>query len=336
MKYRCEFIQLIIVLDPAPTVTRISPEIGILAGGTRLTLTGQNFPPSQVILLYGNYSATSIEACSPTTCIVLTPTAEPEDVENQLQITVIFPGYTPIPIHFVFVYKTNPQVNSVYPLKTLVAGGTTLTVQGEGFNAVSNPELIVYLIHTIKLYATIVNTNFTSSCTVKSPDTLKCPTPKLDLPNQFHEYVSTQEGSSDNEDSESYRWEIPGESLDFKLGILLDGDESYVDLSGSLPGYSLINVYVLEPEFDTFSGTKEVENRELLRVTGKRLDDGLDITDYTVKIGDGVCTMDVLSNNELLCVIPSEDSLAEEEDYSVLVHPGVNLGPAIIGNVLFA
>ena len=40
----------------------------------------------------------------------------------------------------------------------------------------------------------------------------------------------------------------------------MDGDQSYNDLRESLPGYSQIQVFILEPEFAMFEGSKEVSS----------------------------------------------------------------------------
>ena len=325
---------------PTPTIASISPDVGILAGGTRITVTGQDFPQSNVIMSYGRYNSASLETCSPTTCFVMTPPGNSSEVGVQLPVSLIFPGQASIPTPFTFTYQPNPQVNSIHPLKTLAAGGTTLTVDGEGFDSVNDPQLIVHVLHTIKDSGLQNETMFTSSCTVNTSDTLKCPTPELDIPEQFknafddQNEIDNEQGTTGDQPSDvNYLLEIEGESLEFYLGIKLDGDQSYNDLRESLPEYSQIQVFILEPEFDMFQGTKEVSSKEHLQITGKRLSDGLDITDYKITIGIGICTMVDLTANEMLCEIPEEKGQQEEDKHSVLVHPGTNLSPQLIGTV---
>ena len=113
----------------------------------------------------------------------------------------------------------------------------------------------------------------------------------------------------------------------------LDGDQSYSDLREALPEYSQIQVYILEPEFATFEGTKKVSSKDHLQIAGKRLSDGLDITDYKITIGVGICTMVDLTANQLICEIPEDKGQQEEDEHSVLVHPGTNLSPQFIGTV---
>ena len=110
-----------------PRVANISPYVGIQAGGTRITVTGQNFPQVNVFMTYGDYSTASLEKCSQTTCLVMTTHGNSSDIGIQLPISVIFLGQERIRTPFTFTYKPNPQVNSIHPLKTLAAGGTTLT-----------------------------------------------------------------------------------------------------------------------------------------------------------------------------------------------------------------
>ena len=323
-----------------PTIASISPDVGILAGGTRITVSGQNFPQHNVMMSYGQYNSTSLETCSDTTCFVMTPPGNSSDVGVQLPVSLIFHDQASIPTPFTFTYQPDPRVNSIHPLKTLAAGGTTLTVDGEGFDSVNDPQLIVHVLHTVKDSGLQNKTMFMSSCTVNASDTLKCPTPKLEIPEQFKIAFNDQneldnlESTSGNQTSDAnYLLDIEGESLEFYLGIKLDGDQSYSDLSESLPEYSQIQVYILVPEFATFEGTKEVISKEHLQITGKRLSDGLDITDYKITIGIGICTMVGLTSNELICEIPAEKAQQEEVEHSVLVHPGTNLSPQLIGTV---
>ena len=326
---------------PTATVASISPVVGILAGGTKITVVGENFPQHHFLMSYGEYVATSLEQCSQTTCYITTSHGDSADVAVKLLISLAFHGYEPLATLFTFTYMPNPQVNSIHPLKTLAAGGTTLTVDGEGFDLVSDPQLIVHMLHTIEDSGIQNEIMFLSSCTVNISDTLKCPTPELLIPEQF-KIAFNEKNKQDNLESTTdvqtsdtdHVLEIEGESLRFYLGIKLDGDQSYTDLRKSLPEYSQIQVYISEPEFDMFENTKEVSSKERLYLTGKRLSDGLEVTDYKVTIGLGTCGIVDLSANKLICMIPDvEEGLQDENELSVLVHPGTNLSPQHIGIV---
>ena len=135
---------------PNHTIASISPNVGILAGGTRITVTGQDFPQRNVTMSYGHYNSASLETCSRTTCFVMTPPGNSSEVGLQLPVSLIFSGQVSNPTPFTFTYQPDPRVNSIHPLETLAAGGTTLTVDGEGFDAVNDPQLIVHVLHTIK------------------------------------------------------------------------------------------------------------------------------------------------------------------------------------------
>ena len=212
-------------------------------------------------------------------------------------------------------------------------------MNGKGFDSVYDPQLIVYVLHTIKDSGLQNETMFTSSCTINASDTLHCPTPKLPIPEQFKTAVDNQNEirkrstTADQTSDTNYLLDIEEESLEFYLGIKLDGDQSYIDLRESLPEYSQIKVFILEPEFDLFDDTKEVSSQEHLHITGKRLTDGLDFTDYKITIGLGTCTMIDMTVKELVCVIPEEDGQQKKDEHSVLVHPGTTLSPQFIGNI---
>ena len=323
-----------------PTIASISPDVGILAGGTRITVSGQNFPQRNVTMSYGRYTAASLETCSTTRCFLMTPPGDSSEVGVQLPVFLMFYGQASIPTSFAFTYQPNPRVNSIHPLKTLAAGGTTLTVEGEGFDSVNDPQLIVSMLHTITDSGIQNEAMFTSSCNVTTSDTLQCPTPAVDIPEQFKKAFNDQNERDKQKRSTTrrqisdadYLLDIEGESLKFYLGLKLDGDQSYNDLRESLPEYSQIQVFISEPEFDTFEGTKEVSGKDPLQITGKRLSDGLDITDYKITIGTGICTMVDLTANELFCEIPEEKD-QQGDEHSVLVYPGTNLSPQLVGTV---
>jgi hypothetical protein len=59
----------------APTVTSVSPNIGPLAGGTSITVTGSGFSTAKegTIILIGNRYATSVECSSTLSCTAVTP-----------------------------------------------------------------------------------------------------------------------------------------------------------------------------------------------------------------------------------------------------------------------
>jgi hypothetical protein len=93
------------------SVEGVNPIVGILAGGTRLTLTGHGFPSERLTLEFGTYSATSTEHCSPTRCSVLTPPGRLDDVGVQLgPVTIAFPGRPRVSLPGVtFTYLANPR-----------------------------------------------------------------------------------------------------------------------------------------------------------------------------------------------------------------------------------
>ena len=329
------------ITGSSPTTTlpfmirSISPGAGILAGGTRITIMGQHFIPCFVLMSFLEYVANISEPCSPTNSFVTTPPGGAADIGNQLRISLTFNSQDPIATYFTFTYRPNPRVNSIHPLKTLVVGGTTRIVEGKGFETLTEPRLIVRLTHMITdpLNDRQTDTTFTSLCEINASGILKCPTPKINIPDHFM-HNSEQLTAVNDQESNAYTWNIDGESLEFYLGIKLDGDHTYEDLSVSLPQYSQIRVYILEPEFNRFTETREVSSNEHLQLTEKRLTNGLDITDYAVRIGTRACTVVELTVNELICVTPEDEDQEKEDELSVLVHPGTNLSPQLTGNLL--
>lgn len=137
---------------PPPVIHQIAPEKGPAAGGTSVTILGRDFIEATAVE-FGGVSATSFKVdsseCEPTFtkfCAVLTAVAPPESV-GRVEVVVKTPsgssegrrcGDYPLPpvCHpepfFTFMH---PTITNVSPDSGSVAGGTSVTITGTGFDA---------------------------------------------------------------------------------------------------------------------------------------------------------------------------------------------------------
>ncbi len=111
-----------------PTITSISPNNGLLAGGNKLTITGTGFL-SGVTVTIGGTSCTSPTALNSTTVTCNLPaknvgTYNIVVTNSDTQSTTLANGYT---------YNPLPTINSISPTNGKLAGGDTLTITGTGF-----------------------------------------------------------------------------------------------------------------------------------------------------------------------------------------------------------
>lgn len=112
----------------APTVSSVSPNAGIITGGTAITITGSGFRAGATVDISGA-ACTPVTVVSPTS-ITCTTAAHIAGVGNvsvtntDLQTGILYSGYT---------YRGAPTVTSVMPSAGATAGGTVVTVAGTGF-----------------------------------------------------------------------------------------------------------------------------------------------------------------------------------------------------------
>ena len=110
-----------------PSVTSVSPNNGLTAGGTAVTITGANFA-SPATVTFGGTAATNVVVVNGTSITATTPagTAGPATV----MVTV---GGVSGSLASGFTYIGLPTVTSVSPSSGSTAGGTAVTITGSNF-----------------------------------------------------------------------------------------------------------------------------------------------------------------------------------------------------------
>ena len=113
----------------APNLTTVSPASGPIAGGTPLTLTGQNFG-SAATVTFGGAAATSVVVVSATTITANTP----PHAQGSVNVVVTNPDGQSATLANGFTFGASaPTVTSVSPTTGLTTGGTSLTLNGSNF-----------------------------------------------------------------------------------------------------------------------------------------------------------------------------------------------------------
>ena len=121
--------------QPAPTIATITPAGGALAGGTTLTLNGNDFLTGATVAIGGTPCA--ITSVTPNVIECMTPGAS---TGNYTVVVTNSDGqFATSPA--TYAYNPAPSVSSVSPTAGALAGGTTLTVNGSGF--LGSPSIAV-------------------------------------------------------------------------------------------------------------------------------------------------------------------------------------------------
>ncbi len=115
-------------LATPPFILDINPKIVSTAGGGTITLTGNNFAPSCVVLIDGNVCSTSF--ANPNQIFATTPA----HAAGYVNVQVINPGpQISNIISGVLQYAAVPTFTSITPDNGDIAGGTSVTIAGTGF-----------------------------------------------------------------------------------------------------------------------------------------------------------------------------------------------------------
>ena len=121
-----------IVSGTAPIVSSVSPNSGLPAGGTAVTITGTNFA-SGATVRFGSAAATNVVVVNNGTITATTPAG----TAGAVTVTVTNPNAQSGSLTNGFTYSSQPgpTVSSVSPNNGPVAGGTAVTITGTNFAA---------------------------------------------------------------------------------------------------------------------------------------------------------------------------------------------------------
>ena len=116
--------------EPIPGVTALSPASGSALGGTAVTVTGVDLSEATSVR-FGATVAEQITADSPTSLTVIAP----PHAAGTVSVRVTTPaGSSPATAAATFAYIAPPLVKKLSPKNGPGAGGTAVTISGEGFS----------------------------------------------------------------------------------------------------------------------------------------------------------------------------------------------------------
>jgi hypothetical protein len=142
-----------------PTVTKVKPNTGPVAGGTALTITGTNLTGATAVK-FGSTNATSFTVKSATSITAVSPA----EAAGTVDVAVTTPRGTSA-VSSSDHFKFTPTVTRLSPKTGSKAGGTSVTVSGTGFAL--GKTATIFKFGTTK--ARSVNCSSTTKCTVVSP-----------------------------------------------------------------------------------------------------------------------------------------------------------------------
>lgn len=114
-----------------PTFSRIAPNAGSSAGGTTLSLVGDNFIFSRELWAGIGRARVSTTFINSTLLRCVTVASTPKKVQVNLSIAGVS---VPQPDGIFYTFADSPQVVAIEPSRGRVAGGIPISVHGRGFN----------------------------------------------------------------------------------------------------------------------------------------------------------------------------------------------------------
>jgi len=121
------------IYNPLPQITRVIPDNGRLAGGTKITIRGGGFLSGAKVLFKmgeGSFAkASEVQVVSDSIITAQTPSGEP----GQKDVVVRNPDRQEIVLPSGFTYNAMPTIRNVSPNHGPSSGGTKLLIEGTGF-----------------------------------------------------------------------------------------------------------------------------------------------------------------------------------------------------------
>ena len=114
----------------APTVTSVTPNNGLTAGGTAVTVAGTNFV-SGATVTFGGTAATNVVVVGATQITATTPA----HAGGLVDVIVINPDTQNGTLTNGFTYRAAPTISSITPNNGALGGGTAVTLAGANFTS---------------------------------------------------------------------------------------------------------------------------------------------------------------------------------------------------------
>ncbi|XP_035511823.1 plexin-D1 [Morone saxatilis] len=147
-----------------PKLLSMEPKKGSRAGGTRVSIRGENLDiGSQVRVMVNNTLECTITDKTDETIECTMPPA----LQAHTDTVAVCVEFENLPcqsaeLSTTYTYEKNPTINSIYPKRSYLSGGRTITVKGQGFDLVQS--VIMQVLEIGK-----------TSCTVVSNSMITCP-----------------------------------------------------------------------------------------------------------------------------------------------------------------
>lgn len=272
-----------------PQIEDFNPKFGPVSGGTQVTILGKHLNAGSRIKAFIDEQPCEILSADDTQALCRT---SPAKNQNKGKLKMTFDNgvreFNGDPYEYVkdptIEYVSSGPTGQWKSPKGIPAGGIKITVVGNQFEAIQQPNMYVY--YEGKTYL--------SECKVVSNTEMYCYSPSIDDPDNSDQLNNL------NADSPAY----------LEYGFKMDDVIEVRNLSNK-DNHHPFELYP-NPVYLSFEENVKYFKSEYLTINGRNLDRACRESDVVVMIGNGLCNITSLSRQQLTCRPPVEATDSNE------------------------
>jgi len=310
------------VLPEKISVDSVRPLYGPVAGGTRVTVTGQSLNMFTVAAVYFGQHQGLLDKHSAEENTVFATTPPVNETARHLEIELVLNDGSRINTNHTFEYRGNPVFADIRPRDHLAVGGTEVTVTGSNLDSVAEPRTTVTVVIT-RFYddrnsTTSKNETDSEPCELPQANAngseMLCRMPEVILPDDLNQQL--EKNDSEKAHHAGTYTEGPGVAAylssdgrvraDIYVGLKLDGLTRYQDISSVDPDIKM--QFALPPTIFCKSDSLDFDpsKRKFIEIKGQHLRRGCREVDYDIRLGVAACVLVSLTDNQVDCRPPTD------------------------------
>ena len=281
-KFRYEIVDL----------TSIHPKIGPQSGGTRIYLSGTNLNIGHDLEVFLDSIPCIVDKTLASSSQISCRTTASSQ-EYQVKKLLLRIDNANLILENPFEYIADPTILRIYPLKSYLSGGRTVTVLGTNLDAIQQPRLAIF-----GSDGSVLNE---SACEVLSSTHMVCLSPPVNP--ELMDLLYREQLDSPLQTSDPTEYDIK-----LRIGFLMDAVSSVKELASNFPTVHSDLGYVPDPKFYPFDGMNEngikLYKGESLVIEGINLRLASTESEVNVTIGTRTCNLTSLATTQLVCMPP--------------------------------
>ncbi|CAG2109656.1 unnamed protein product, partial [Medioppia subpectinata] len=277
-----------------PEIVGSHPNIGPHSGGTRIYISGTNLNIGSNLEIYLDYFPCIVDKMLVSSTQISCRTTASKSTSYVVRNLIVRIDNTTLTLARPFRYVPDPTILRIYPLKSYMAGGRTVTIIGTNLDAIQQPRLAVF-----NSDGNVVNE---SACEVTSGSQMVCPSPPVG--SQLATDVLNREQLDASSLVSSLSVNEMSDDIRLRVGFIMDAVNSVKELATNFPTVHSDLGYVPDPKFFAFDEGLKLYKGESLVIEGEYLRLASTESEVNVTIGTKWCNLTSLAATQLVCLPP--------------------------------